>query len=271
MLVDTHAHFKAGEGLPFAEASLTRAYESGISTVIVVGGSHELNNGAINIAGKLPGKVPVALGLDRSQACGISTAGELDSAVNGLRRRIQECRAAGIPVVAVGEIGLDYHYEADSGEAQKRLFGAQLMLADELSLPVIVHSREADDDTLEIISRYASTLLRSAHRTGVLHCYTGSLPFAQELLKRGMMISFSGIVTFRNAAELRTTASVLPLDSLLVETDSPYLAPVPLRGKRNEPANVRLVAEALADLRGISRDRLFEATTANARRLFQLD
>ncbi len=266
ILVDTHAHFKAGDGVKSAREALLRAEAAGVSGVVVVGGSRELNDGALQLSRSMDSSVPVTLGLDRSQAADV--AEEIDSAVASIREMVQQSRSQGIPVVAIGEIGLDYHYEADSREAQKALFAAQLELAGELMLPVVVHSREADDDTLDILARHGSRQMRDEKRLGVLHCYTGSLPFASKLQELGMFISFSGIVTFKNADMLRSCAAALPLDSLLVETDSPYLAPVPLRGKRNEPANVVLVASCLAEVRQTTVTQISAATTENARRLF---
>ena len=151
-------------------------------------------------------------------------------------------------------------------EEQKALFADMLDLAGELSRPVVVHSREADADTLEHLGRYAAA--NPDHTPGVLHCFTGSLEFARALLDIGMYISFSGILTFRNAEDLRQVARQIPEDRILVETDSPYLAPVPLRGKPNQPAYVKHVAACLAELRGWAPDDCARITSENASRLF---
>ncbi len=266
MLFDTHAHFGSGEGLTSALEALSRARDVNVERFVVVGGSAELNDGAEALARAGAKGVCIALGLDRSQAEAL--AGQVDDAVSGVRERIAGCRDAGASVVAIGEIGLDYHYEAETREAQRSLFAAQLELAADLSLPVVVHSREADADTLELLRKHGSSALRAEGRLGVLHCFTGSENFARELLALGMLISFSGIATFSNAASLRECAAVLPLDVLLVETDCPYLAPVPVRGTRNEPANVRWVAACVADARGVSPEAIAAVTTENAGRLF---
>lgn len=172
--------------------------------------------------------------------------------------------AANPRVVAIGEIGLDYHYGADSKELQRERFVMQLEVAARAGLPVIVHTREAREDTLELLEHHAD---RSC--AGVMHCFTESIEMARAALALNFMISFSGIITFRNAAALREVVREIPLDRLLVETDSPYLAPVPYRGKVNEPRHVIHVVRAIADIRGISPDEVAQATTANFMRLFR--
>jgi TatD DNase family protein len=166
-------------------------------------------------------------------------------------------------VVALGETGLDYHYAAESKDQQRQSFINHLVAGKNLALPVIVHSREARAETLELIRDHGC---RKA--AGVLHCFTESWEMAQAALDMNYYISISGIVTFRNADELRDVAKKIPLDRLLIETDSPYLAPIPYRGKSNQPRYVRAVGEFLADLRGIPVEALAEQTTANFFRLF---
>lgn len=164
-------------------------------------------------------------------------------------------------VVALGETGLDYYYQQDNVVQQKQAFIEHIHLGNELKKPIIVHTRQARKDTLDIIKSenpYA----------GVLHCFTEDIDTARQLLDLGFYISFSGIVTFKNAEELRSVAKFVPLDRLLIETDSPYLAPVPYRGKENQPANVRQVAEYLATLKGVSLEVLADKTTKNFSRLF---
>jgi TatD DNase family protein len=167
-------------------------------------------------------------------------------------------------VVGIGETGLDYFYEHSPREAQQRSFRAHIAAARETGLPLVVHARDADDDTVAI--------LKEEHRNGaypaVIHCFTAGPELATAALEMGFMISLAGILTFKKAEVLRDTVRAVPLDSLLVETDSPYLAPVPLRGKENEPANVVHTARALAELKGVSFAELEAATTANFRRLF---
>ena len=171
---------------------------------------------------------------------------------------------AGPGVVAVGECGLDYHYDLAPREVQRARFAEQIALAGRLDKPVVVHTREADLDT--------ASLLRAglSGAGGVIHCFTGDWTAAQRYLELGMFISLSGVLTFRNAEALRDAAVRIPLARLLVETDAPFLAPIPHRGKRNEPAYVRFTAARLAELRGVSVERIEEATTANARRALRL-
>jgi TatD DNase family protein len=164
---------------------------------------------------------------------------------------------------AVGEIGLDYHYDFSPRDVQQRVFCAQLRLARERGLPVVIHTREADDDTLSLIREEGGREIR-----GVLHCFTGTPALARAALDLGFYVSLAGIVTFPKAAELRETAKLVPLDRLLTETDSPFLAPVPHRGKRNEPALVAAVVAALAADRGIPAADLAARTADNYRALF---
>jgi TatD DNase family protein len=164
---------------------------------------------------------------------------------------------------ALGEIGLDYHYDFAPRELQREVFRAQLRLARELDRPVIIHTREADADTVDLLRSESGGSLR-----GVLHCFTGGPALARAALDLGLHISFAGIVTFPRAGELRETARGIPLDRLLVETDSPFLAPVPHRGRRNEPAHVARVVEAIAALHGVEPHAVADATRASFLRLF---
>ncbi|HJU77559.1 MAG TPA: TatD family hydrolase, partial [Sphingomicrobium sp.] len=165
---------------------------------------------------------------------------------------------------AIGECGLDYYYDKSDRKAQRERFKAHIEAARETGLPLVVHTREAEDDTAEILG----AAVREGGVTGVLHCFTGSAELAKKGLDFGFLISLSGIVTFKNARDLQDTARRIPLDSLLVETDSPFLAPVPHRGRTCEPAFVADTAAFVADLRGEELEHLAEATTANFFRLF---
>lgn len=174
--------------------------------------------------------------------------------------------AAAAQVVALGETGLDYFYQKDNLPLQQASFREHIRIGRDLNKPVIVHTRDAREDTLAILREE-----NAQDCSGVLHCFTEDLATAKALLDLGFYISFSGIVTFRNAEPLREVARYVPLDRMLVETDSPYLAPVPHRGKENQPAYVRDVAEYLAVLKGVSLENLAEATTANFSRLFHIN
>ena len=166
-------------------------------------------------------------------------------------------------VKAIGEIGLDYHYEDPSREVQLPAFRAQLELARELKLPVIVHEREAHADGMELIRQFPEL-------TGVFHCYSGSLEQAKELVKRGWYIGFTGVITFKNARKAVEVAEWLPMDRILIETDCPYMAPEPHRGRRNDSRLVPLVAAKLAEIKGLSLEEMGEITTENAKRLFRI-
>jgi len=166
---------------------------------------------------------------------------------------------------AVGEIGLDYHYDFSPRDVQQAVFREQIRLAHELRLPFAIHTREAEDDTFRIMNEE-----RAGEVGGVFHCFSGSEDLARRALEVGFMISFSGIVTFKKADELRNIARLVPLDRLLIETDCPYLTPVPCRGKRNEPAYVVEVARCLAGLHGLEIEQLAHVTTENFMRFFSL-
>lgn len=242
-MTDTHAHFHTATDYPLD--TLTR--------VIAVGGSPELNASARAAAAQHPGKVHFTLGLDRDQAL----AGDCETPLAALRTALMQETPC-----AVGEIGLDFHHHApDTAPLQAQLLTAQLRLAAEFDLPAVIHIREADD--------YILPLLDAAPSRGVIHSYTGTREMAARLLDRGLYISFSGIVTFRNANLLRAAAAYIPDDRLLIETDSPYLAPVPMRGKPNTPGNVKYIAACLATLRGVTPEHIEAITDRNAKTLFQ--
>ena len=242
-LFDTHAHFTGNA--EEIRAQLVRAKAAGVREVLAVGGDSELNKTA-RLAAALQGtdlpRVYWAAGYDMSS-------------VGVVREPIDY---AG--VTAVGELGLDYSHGETDRPLQRELLSGQLEAARQKNLPVIIHTREADDDTLGI--------LREIPSRGVIHCFTGSPAFCRALLDLGFYISISGIVTFKKADNVRESALVVPDDRLLIETDSPFLAPVPLRGKPNEPAFLVETARFLANLRGISCEKLADMTTANAHACF---
>ena len=164
--------------------------------------------------------------------------------------------------VAVGEIGLDYYWRQDTKEKQKELFENQIILAKELNLPIIVHDREAHNDTLEILKKHKPK--------GVLHCFSGSVETAKEVLKLGIYIGLGGAITFKNARKAVEVAEILPLDRLLLETDCPYMAPVPMRGKRNNSAYISYTAEKIAEIKGIDVQTVLDVTSENAKKLFNI-
>jgi len=258
--IDSHMHLDSFDEAGLAGVILDRARAAGIAHVVAIGGSDEANDRALKFAQAHPGFVFATAGFDRDKA-------HADNDVAAARHLIQSNRGR---VVGVGETGLDYHYEPESAGSQRRLFQEMLDLSAENALPVVIHSREADLDTLEMLASHIRNWRGDAAYPGVLHCFTGSYDFARKLLDLGYLISFSGILTFRNAEDLRDCARRLPLDRILIETDAPYLAPVPHRGKTNEPAHVSRVASTLASIRPDALQIVSRQTTENARRLFQL-
>jgi TatD DNase family protein len=174
--------------------------------------------------------------------------------------------AATPKIVAIGETGLDYYRQTGDTEWQRERFRTHIRAAREVCKPLVIHTRDAASDTLDIMR-----IERAADVSGVMHCFTETLPVAQAAMDLGFYISFSGIVTFKNAAPLREVARQVPLERLLVETDAPYLAPVPHRGKRNEPAYVRHVADHLAEIKGVSKEILDKATSSNFSSLFKVN
>ncbi len=256
MFFDTHAHFYPYTSSLDHMAQMTRAQQANVTQIIAVGGSAELNAGALALHTAFPNQVHLALGFDRDQA----QETDCETLLATLRLLMAQQ-----PVCAIGETGLDFHYSPDSAEVQCALFAAQLRLADEEQRPIIIHTREADDATLRVLDE---TPWHGKNLRGVVHCFTGNRDFAARLLDRQLAISFSGIVTFRNADMLRESAAFVPADRLLIETDSPFLAPVPLRGQKNEPSFIPHVAACLAQVRNTSIEAIAEVTRHNAEALF---
>lgn len=259
---DTHCHFEPGMDIP---ALVARARDAGLAGILAMGGSPEDDDGAAQAAAAAPGFVHAAYGFFPDRAALYPTAAARADAIRALRERVLAGGA-----VAIGEIGLDFSHDETPEERtlQRELFAAQLRLAGELALPCSIHSRGADADTVAILRECASPELVRSTRTGSLHCFVGPAAFAEALLPLGLRFGLTGILTFRSADELRGTVPTLPRDRLLVETDAPYLAPVPLRGKTCEPAFVVHTTARLADVLGIPPDKAAALTTANARALF---
>lgn len=266
-LFDSHAHFDAANADLDVAGLLARAQAAGVGQIMAIGGSDSLNAGALQVAQSYPdvARAVVGFGRDLAPEMSLETLDRFEGMMASLKALVDAHTGR---VVGIGEIGLDYHYTPETAAAQGLLFWAQLHLARKLRLPVVVHSRDADDDTVGNLTEFSKAWEGLPGGRGVLHCFTGSETFARALLDIDFYISFSGIITFRNAEALRTVARRVPADRLLIETDSPYLAPVPMRGKPNEPAYVCHVAEALAEVRSCSVEEIARVTTENARRLF---
>lgn len=254
--IDTHAHFDDFVAEGNVGDILSRCRDAGVMRAVAIGGSLETNARALSLADEYPEMLRATIGMDRYEI-----KKEFD-------RAALRAQAEHPGVVAIGESGLDYHYEPQTRTGQRALFEEMLELAAAVHRPIVIHSREADDDTIEHLRAFVARPGVSADRPGVLHCMTGSETFARRLLDLGFYISFSGIVTFKKSEDLRAVARVVPADRILFETDAPYLAPVPMRGKRNEPAWVAYVAAALAIERNVRLQELAEQVWENASRLF---
>jgi TatD DNase family protein len=281
MLIDTHVHLDFPEFAGDLEAVLSRAKEAGVSRIIAIGTTLHSSRAAINFA-EQHSEIYAVVGIHPT-----SVSEEREDFLSELQQLAEHPK-----VVAIGETGLDYHrlpssrrkqeisettFGAASTEtiesdlrddaeiaAQSVAFEQQLELAATKMKNVVIHQRDAWADTLKILRPY------SAHVHGVFHCFSGSLEEAQEVIELGHYISFTGIVTFKNAVDLRSTAASLPIDRIMIETDAPYLAPVPHRGKRCEPAFVRDTATALAEIRNLTLESFSAQTTKNAERFFGL-
>ena len=252
MLIDSHAHLDDPKYDQDRESMFQRAQESGVKFIINVGFDLAASRRSVDLAEKYD-FIFAAVGIHPHDAQGADEATWVE---------IKKL-AAHKKVVALGEMGLDYYRNLSPKETQRKVFSTQINLAKELNKPIIVHDREAHGEVMEILKKE-----KAPETIGVLHCFSGSWEMAQECIKMGFYISIAGPVTFQNAPNLQEIAAKVPLDRLLVETDSPYLTPSPYRGKRNESAHVRLIAEKIASLRQISLEELAEATTSNTRKLF---
>ena len=257
-MIDSHCHLADEAFAADLDDVVARAMSAGLERVMVILAAGDAREAAqANRLLEVWPEVRVAIGVHPHQAHAFADGPE--RAADVVRAQFAATHAAR----AIGEIGLDYHYDFSPKDAQQAVFRAQLRLARELGRPVVIHTREADEDTIGILREEGGGAVR-----GVLHCFTGDAALARAGLDLGFYISLAGIITFPKAGALRETARLVPLDRVLTETDSPFLAPVPHRGTRNEPAHVTLVAAALADLHGLAAADLAARTTANFHTLF---
>ena len=248
--IDTHCHLDKLDSTP--EEAIIEAKQAGVERMVTV----SVDEPSLDFVSSMVQQFPEVYG---SVGFHPHDAAEL---TEDLEQKIRKLALEEKKLIAIGETGLDYHYMYSSAEVQQQVFSKQLQLAVELNLPVIMHSREAETDTLNILQEIPVPLL------GVAHSFTSSFEMAKTLIEMGWYIGINGIVTFKNAEDLREVVSWLPLDRLLLETDSPFLAPTPFRGKPNKPAHIPAIATFIAELRGISLEQLSEQTSANAQRLF---
>lgn len=258
-LIDSHCHLNHDYSPKTVDDLVREARDAGVRALITIGVDQASLGIVQELSARYPGVVYHTVGIHPHEA---ATIRDEDLARMEQAAHHPGCRA-------IGEIGLDYHYDHSPRETQRTRLRDQLELALRVRQPVVIHSREAETDLLPALEDYAAKV-PSTMSPGIIHCFSGSRAFGQACLDLGFYISFSGILTFRNADELRAAAREFPLERLLVETDSPYLAPVPHRGKKCEPSMVRLTAIKLAEVRGLSLTEIGRITSANARRVFRL-
>lgn len=255
MIFDSHAHYDDHAYDGDREEILPALARDGVGTVVNVGASLEGTRRTVELIRKYPFMYGAA-GVHPDEV------GELNEETFAWLR--EQCLQK--KIVAVGEIGLDYYWDKESHEVQKKWFVRQLKLAKELSLPVIVHSREAAADTMEILKQEYSP-----QTPAVIHCYSYSPELAREYVRMGYYLGIGGVVTFKNAKKLKEVVLETPLERILLETDCPYLAPEPYRGKRNDSRNLTYVAKAVADIKGLTPEAVIEATEKNAGTFYRLD
>ena len=253
MLFDTHAHMNDPAFDADREEMILGLKDKGVGTVMNVGCCLDSSKDCIAIAEKYP-FVYASVGSHPDSADEVN-----EEVIEQYRQMAKHPK-----VLAIGEIGLDYYYETIPREVQQKAFRMQMELARQLDMPVIVHERNAHDDGMRIAKEFKGV-------TGVFHCYSGSAEMARQLVDMGWYIGFTGVLTFKNARKAVETAERIPLERIVLETDCPFMAPEPFRGKRNDPGYLYRMAERLAEIRGISVEEVQEATTQNARRLYRMD
>ena len=254
-IFDAHTHLNDEPFRMKEEQYLEQAAALDVVKIATVGSNAELNQRAVDLSVKFP-QVYAIVGYHPDDAKDYH-----DQAEQELRQQLLLPKT-----VAVGEIGLDYHWDASPREVQRKVFQRQLELARELKLPVNIHTRDALSDTYEILKNSAV-----AENGGIIHSFSGDAAWAQKFLDLGMLISFSGVVSFKNAKDVHEAAKIVPLDKLLVETDAPYLTPTPFRGKQNEPGYTRYVVEAIAQLKDVPVETVAAATYQNTMEIYGID
>lgn len=252
MIIDSHVHLDDRRFDNDRDMIIRNLESNGIELAINIGADLKTSIASVALADKYD-NIYATVGVHPH------SAKEVDNSTIEILRSF----AKRDKVVAIGEIGLDFHYDNSPRDVQRKWFKEQLKLAKEVNLPVVIHTREASQETFDILKEAQDGSLR-----GVLHCYSGSVEMALEYIKLGFYISIAGPVTFNNARVTKEVAKAVPLDKLLIETDCPYLTPMPYRGKRNEPMFTKYVAQTIAELRGITFDELAEATNRNTKELF---
>ena len=251
-LIDTHAHLNDPKFQSDIDEVVARANAAGVDRIVVCGYDAQSSHAAVELAGRYE-CVFAAVGIHPHDAKHYDSDSE--AAIMELSRAQK--------VLAIGEIGLDYHYDFSPREQQKKVFEAQLELACERRMPIVVHSRESNEEVLEVLAEYARKIAAC-----VFHCFSGDEQLARRVLEMGFYIGVDGPVTYKSSEKLRRVGELCPMDRLLIETDCPYLTPIPHRGKRNEPAYVCYIAEEVARVKGVTVEEVARATSANAKRFF---
>ena len=257
MYIDSHAHIEMTDFDADREAMIRRALDAGVEIIVNVGNgdvARDSHASAFRVAEK-HSFIYTTVGVHPHEASLLD---------DNLFARLVDL-SAHPKVIAWGEVGLDYHYDNSPRDVQRRAFIKQLQIARDRRLPAVIHTREAEADTLQILGDE----WRGSDMPGIIHCFTGTRAFAEAAIELGFYISFSGVVTFKKAEDLRLAAKALPIEKILIETDSPFLAPVPFRGRRNEPVYVVEVARAIGELRGLPTDEVGRITSENFKRIFR--
>ncbi len=249
MIFDSHAHYDDAQFDEDRDTLLAYLHENGVDFITNIGCDVKTSESSVKLAEKYP-FIYAAVGFHPQEAKSFD-----ESSYERIKELLSHPK-----VVALGEIGLDYHYPDVPKEMQKEVFEKQLMLAEEMDKPVIIHSRDASQDTLEIIKKYKPR--------GVVHCFSGSAETAEEYIKIGMYIGITGVVTFKNARKTVEVVKVVPNNRLLIETDCPYLAPAPMRGKRCDSSLLKYTAEKIAEIKGTAVEHIYSATFQNAKTLY---
>ena len=253
MIFDTHAHYDDEAFDGDRDTLLSSMNENGIANIVNVGASMESSAESVRLSEKYD-FIYAAVGVHPNDT-GNLTEGDMETLMNWCKRD---------KTVAIGEIGLEYHYLEPDKDIQKKWFLRQLDLAAELNMPVIIHSRDAAAETFDIMKQYAGRL------SGVIHCYSYSQEMAKEYVKMGFHIGIGGVVTFKNARRALEAVAAVPMDRIMIETDAPYMAPVPYRGRRNHSGYVPLVAEKIAEVKGMTLEEVAKITTENGKRFFRI-
>ncbi|MCC3144393.1 TatD family hydrolase [Halanaerobium sp. Z-7514] len=253
-LIDTHAHLDFNDYDKDREEVFSRAKEAGVEEIINIGADLDSSRRAVKLAENYD-KLYATVGIHPHEAVTVN-----EDSLNKIKELSSSPK-----VKAIGESGLDFYYDNSPRDTQISAFKAQLELADQLNLPVVVHSRAAGEETLKVLDQSADFAANL-----IFHCYAYGTELIEKIIARDFYVAFGGLITFKNASEIRQALKKMPLERILLETDSPYLTPSPNRGKRNEPANLKYILKKAAEIKGISAEEMAEITSENAKRVYRL-